>query len=241
MDLWIVNKGRYGRLDYASFEHNPVGSDRNNDSLKIVLPFPLPVFLHTCAEPFDVDPDNGVETGIIGSLASIEHAADIGLLWAFAKGVGMLDEKPQELQGRGRPGAGLTLLKAHAGRIRLGKVDRPRTSVSGELQTNAWNISSVEAVPTQRLSQLEAIYAGAPVGLCFLGCHLRYVSLNETARGLAQRSAQRSRSSPCRAAPCSSHWSADRHPLSREEAFGWPALNVRKGISATGKGGEIIR
>ncbi len=41
------------------------------------------------------------------------------------------------------------------------------------------NISSLEALPMQRLSQLQAIYDGAPVGLCFLDTHLRYVSLNQ--------------------------------------------------------------
>jgi len=36
----------------------------------------------------------------------------------------------------------------------------------------------IEALPTQRLSQLQAIYDGAPVGLCLLDCNLRYVSIN---------------------------------------------------------------
>jgi PAS domain S-box-containing protein len=38
--------------------------------------------------------------------------------------------------------------------------------------------SSLEAQPAQRLAQLQAIYDGAPVGLCFLDCNLRYVSIN---------------------------------------------------------------
>lgn len=37
---------------------------------------------------------------------------------------------------------------------------------------------NLEALPTQRLSQLQAIYDGAPVGLCLLDCNLRYVSIN---------------------------------------------------------------
>jgi PAS domain S-box-containing protein len=40
-------------------------------------------------------------------------------------------------------------------------------------------ISSLEALPAQRLAQLQAIYDGAPVGLCFLDRNLRYVSLNQ--------------------------------------------------------------
>ncbi|MEO8735018.1 MAG: EAL domain-containing protein [Edaphobacter sp.] len=37
---------------------------------------------------------------------------------------------------------------------------------------------SLEALPAQRLAQLQAIYDGAPVGLCFLDRNLRYVSIN---------------------------------------------------------------
>jgi PAS domain S-box-containing protein len=39
--------------------------------------------------------------------------------------------------------------------------------------------STFEALPAQRLAQLQAIYNGAPVGLCFLDRNLRYVSLNQ--------------------------------------------------------------
>jgi PAS domain S-box-containing protein len=41
-----------------------------------------------------------------------------------------------------------------------------------------WAVSSLEALPTQRLAQLQAIYDGAPVGLCFVDRSLRYVSIN---------------------------------------------------------------
>ena len=41
----------------------------------------------------------------------------------------------------------------------------------------------LEALPTQRLAQLQALYDDAPVGLAFLDCDLRYISLN---RYLAQ-------------------------------------------------------
>ena len=36
----------------------------------------------------------------------------------------------------------------------------------------------LEALPTQRLAQLNAIYDGVPVGLCFIDRNLRYVSVN---------------------------------------------------------------
>lgn len=40
------------------------------------------------------------------------------------------------------------------------------------------SIMSIESLPAQRLAQLQAIYDGAPVGLCFLDRKMRYVSLN---------------------------------------------------------------
>jgi PAS domain S-box-containing protein len=49
-----------------------------------------------------------------------------------------------------------------------------RLSMHGD----GWVVSSLEAQPVQRLAQLQAIYDGAPVGLCFLDPNLRYVSLN---------------------------------------------------------------
>jgi EAL domain-containing protein (putative c-di-GMP-specific phosphodiesterase class I) len=43
---------------------------------------------------------------------------------------------------------------------------------------DGWASSNLEALPAQRLSQLQAIYDGAPVGLCFLDRNFRYISLN---------------------------------------------------------------
>ena len=50
-----------------------------------------------------------------------------------------------------------------------------------QLATGAdkFEVSCLEALPTQRLAQLRAIYDGAPVGLCFLDRELRYVSANQ--------------------------------------------------------------
>jgi len=39
-------------------------------------------------------------------------------------------------------------------------------------------VSGLESLPTLRLAQLQAIYDGAPVGLCFLDRNLHYVSIN---------------------------------------------------------------
>jgi PAS domain S-box-containing protein len=53
------------------------------------------------------------------------------------------------------------------------------TSLAMRTPGDDWAVSSLEALPTQRLAQLQAIYDGAPVGLCFLDRNLRYVSLNQ--------------------------------------------------------------
>jgi PAS domain S-box-containing protein len=47
---------------------------------------------------------------------------------------------------------------------------------------------SLDAHPTERLSQLRAIYDSAPVGLAFIDCDLQYVNLNQQ---LAQMNGQR--------------------------------------------------
>jgi len=56
----------------------------------------------------------------------------------------------------------------------------PRPAAAGLLGPGQdWAVSSLEAFPSQRLAQLQAIYDGAPVGLCFLDRNLRYISLNQ--------------------------------------------------------------
>ena len=52
----------------------------------------------------------------------------------------------------------------------------PSTSLSMHGTNRAG--SGLEALPAQRLAQLQAIYDGAPVGMCFLDRNLRYVSIN---------------------------------------------------------------
>jgi PAS domain S-box-containing protein len=60
-------------------------------------------------------------------------------------------------------------------------IGAPPRAISEELSApgGEWGISSLEALPSQRLAQLQAIYDGAPVGLCFLDRNLRYVSINQ--------------------------------------------------------------
>jgi PAS domain S-box-containing protein len=53
----------------------------------------------------------------------------------------------------------------------------PQAATSASSDDNP-AVSSLEALPAQRLAQLQAIYDGSPAGLCFLDRHLRYVSIN---------------------------------------------------------------
>ena len=55
----------------------------------------------------------------------------------------------------------------------------PPVSESRSAATDANLPLRLEALPTQRLAQLNAIYDGVPVGLCFLDLNLRYVSVNK--------------------------------------------------------------
>ena len=54
---------------------------------------------------------------------------------------------------------------------------KPR-AVSSNSSGDRNSASGLESLPTLRLAQLQAIYDGAPVGLCFLDRNLRYVSIN---------------------------------------------------------------
>jgi PAS domain S-box-containing protein len=71
----------------------------------------------------------------------------------------------------GRPGPAEQLADAIAA--------EPQAALAGTESPGAdWASSNLEALPNLRLAQLQAIYDGAPVGLCFLDRKLRYVNLN---------------------------------------------------------------
>ena len=59
-------------------------------------------------------------------------------------------------------------------------IDAPPRPISPAMASpgEGWASSNLEALPAQRLSQLQAIYDGAPVGLGFLDRNFRYISLN---------------------------------------------------------------
>jgi PAS domain S-box-containing protein len=57
--------------------------------------------------------------------------------------------------------------------------DAPRATSTLRSGGDQSSFSSLEALPTQRLAQLQATYDGTPVGLCFLDTKLRYTSINK--------------------------------------------------------------
>lgn len=60
------------------------------------------------------------------------------------------------------------------------ELSRPRALLSpSAFPAHNWSAANLEALPAQRLAQLQAIYDGAPVGLGFLDRSFRYVSLNQ--------------------------------------------------------------
>ncbi len=58
-------------------------------------------------------------------------------------------------------------------------VEMKRNPIATGKRGRGATVSSLEAMPTQRFAQLQAIYDGVPVGLCFLDTSFRYVSMNE--------------------------------------------------------------
>lgn len=56
---------------------------------------------------------------------------------------------------------------------------RARAAVAIPAPPEEGAVMGLEALPAHRLAQLQAIYDGAPVGLCFLDRKLRYVSINK--------------------------------------------------------------
>jgi hypothetical protein len=66
---------------------------------------------------------------------------------------------------------------------RLGDVMSMRPPVRLRSSSNVWRDISHSSPPGQRLSHLQALYDGAPVGLAFLSRDLRYISMNQQLAG----------------------------------------------------------
>jgi PAS domain S-box-containing protein len=114
----------------------------------------------------------GISLGLETVGEGIEEKEQADLLYSLGCNLGQ-----GWLYGRPMPGVEL------AGFLRD---DVRRTKQKSDVSGIADVALNIEALPAQRLAQLQAIYDGAPVGLSFLDTNLRYVSMNE--RSAAMRS-----------------------------------------------------
>ena len=143
---------------------------------------------HLQALPFDV---LKVDRSFVGSMTGKREsrkivAAIIGLghsleMATIAEGVETEEQAEMLLRLGCQMGQGWLFGRPlAAGRI-PGMIDaepwKPQAGLT--VNGNTSPVSSLEALPAQRLAQLQAIYDGAPVGLCFLDRKMRYVSINQ--------------------------------------------------------------
>jgi PAS domain S-box-containing protein len=143
--------------------------------------------LHLQALPFDVlkvdrsfvssMTDKRESRKIVAAIVGLAHSLD---LITIAEGIETEEQADLLLRLECQLGQGWLYgrpLTADQIPIMVESVPRlPRAHLS--THGDGWVSSSLEALPVQRLAQLQAIYDGAPVGLCFLDCNLRYVSIN---------------------------------------------------------------
>jgi PAS domain S-box-containing protein len=115
---------------------------------------------------------------IVAAIVGLAHS--LGLI-TVAEGVETEQQADMLLWLGCELGQGWLYGKAISAEEISGLVFAPPRAVPGAFSTpgDGWAVSSLEALPTQRLAQLQAIYDGTPVGLCFLDRDLRYVSLNQ--------------------------------------------------------------
>ncbi|WP_263368314.1 EAL domain-containing protein [Edaphobacter bradus] len=60
----------------------------------------------------------------------------------------------------------------------IAEMSQPETTIAADSPSER-SPERINLRPNQQLAQLQAIYDGAPVGLCFLDRHLRYASINQ--------------------------------------------------------------
>jgi PAS domain S-box-containing protein len=101
----------------------------------------------------------GVETQAIADML-LWLGCDIGQGWLYGRAVPP-EQLPETLAERMNPAPSSSSAEPHS------------AAADSTLPLR------LEALPTQRLAQLNAIYDGVPVGLCFLDRNLRYVSVNK--------------------------------------------------------------
>lgn len=143
--------------------------------------------LHLQALPFD---ELKVDRGFVSSMNERRKsrkivAAVVGLgqslgLTTVAEGIETQEQAEMLLWLGCELGQGWLYGRPTAGRELRSLIDAPRHKVTRADSTH-WNgvsVNNLDAMPSQRLAHLQALYDGAPAGLGFLDRNLRYVNLN---------------------------------------------------------------
>jgi len=112
---------------------------------------------------------------IVAAIVGLGHSLD---LITVAEGVEMKEQAEMLLHLGCQLGQGWLYGKPSTADAIPGMVAAKPRAVSSKSSGDRTAASGLESLPTLRLAQLQAIYDGAPVGLCFLDRNLHYVSIN---------------------------------------------------------------
>ncbi len=114
---------------------------------------------------------------IVASIVGLGHS--MGLI-TVAEGIETEEQADMLLWLGCEQGQGWLYGRAVPGEQMAGFIAAPPRLISHRSTSpgEGWATSNLEAMPTHRLAQLQAIYDGAPVGLCFVDRRFHYISLN---------------------------------------------------------------
>jgi PAS domain S-box-containing protein len=107
----------------------------------------------------------GHSLGLVTVAEGVEEQAQTDMLLCLGCHVGQ-----GWLYGKAMPAEEATKLAMDASDF--GGTEFPSPNIAADMAFH------LEAFPSQKLAQLQALYDGAPAGICFLDLNLRYVSLN---------------------------------------------------------------
>ncbi len=116
----------------------------------------------------------GHSLGMITVAEGVEETAQAAMLISMG-----CDHGQGWLYGKPAPASELTnMIAPPSGKGSGHRIDCPNARET---------CANLESYPAQRLAQLQAIYDGAPVGLCFVDSRMRFVSINERLAALHGR------------------------------------------------------
>lgn len=113
---------------------------------------------------------------IVAAIVGLGHSLDLAVV---AEGIEDEEQTEMLVKMGCELGQGFYYSKPmHASELEGYIAAKPRPVVMTALAPSS-AVSILEALPAQRMAQMQAIYDGAPVGLCFVDRGMRYVSLNQ--------------------------------------------------------------